>query len=72
MTDQQLFDAAQETAQRRARWLKRAADTARSAPSLAEFPRRRCLALARQCEARIVNLSITAELRCQRELERAA
>ncbi|QXL84112.1 hypothetical protein [Comamonas sp. NLF-1-9] len=67
MNDTALFLAAQETAQRRGRWLERAADTTRSAQSLAEFPRRRCLALARKCETHIVDLAILAELRCERE-----
>lgn len=67
MNDTDLFHAAQELAQRRQRWLDRAAGRLPSP----ESTRRQCLAQARKCEARIVNLAILAELRCERELLQA-
>lgn len=61
LTDRALFDAAVDLAQQRARLL-RAADQGH-----ASLSRRQCQLRAREREARIVNLSITAELRCERE-----
>lgn len=49
-------------AQDRAHWLARAADTQRCAQSLRELPRRRCLALARKAEQRVIDLAIWAEI----------
>jgi len=60
-----IFKEAEHQAKTRAHWLERANDTARSPESLSEFPRRRCLRLARKAEARIVDLSIRAEVHCR-------
>lgn len=64
-----IFVAAEYWAKQRAYWIGRANDADRSAQSLAEFPRRRCLHLARKAEARVVNLSIGAEIHCRLELD---
>ncbi len=61
MTTDPIFQAAQHLAQHRAYWLAQAADATRCEQQLQQFPRRRCLHLARECEARIVNLAIKAE-----------
>lgn len=67
MTDLDLFRAAEECAQRRQRWIDRAAGLLPS-----EKTRRQCLHQARKCELSIVDLAILAELRCEREASRRA
>lgn len=55
MTPDPIFQAAQRLAQDRAYWRACAGN------ATPQFPRARCLKLARECEARIVYLSIEAE-----------
>lgn len=61
--DELLFQQAVQFAKDRAYWLASA-----EVPT-EQFGRRRCLALARRCEAHVFNLSIKAEKRFLRELD---
>lgn len=70
MSDAELFAAAQGYAQRRQQLLALAADA--HALGLAGKTRRQVLLAARRCEAKVLDLSISAELRCMRDAERNA
>ena len=67
MTDPELFEIAAAWARIRRDWLTRAARGGSATHS-----RRQCLRHARQAEAQVVDLSITAEQRARREQGRQA
>jgi hypothetical protein len=66
MTGLDLFNSAVYWAQKRAQYRQRAAEGHQT------LTRRQCLRRARQAEARIVDLSIKAEIAARRELDRGA
>lgn len=63
MTDLDLFNSAVYWAQKRAHYRQRADQGHQT------LTRRQCLHRARQAEARIVDLSIKAEIRARREMD---
>lgn len=62
LTDRALFDAAVDLAQQRGNWRHKA-----WCGGTAQHTQHQCQLKAREREARIVNLAIMAELRCERE-----